>query len=343
VQGADIEVPPPFLHNGSLTQFVASIYTNLPHRVGEFQLQPEQHLASYSDFLSQRSILALLNTSVSTINKFVNNAIPGQEVQLFSDDGIDGTLHSADPDIPTEVLHTIELSSWPPHDLCLKVGSVAIILRNLSAELRNGTRVVIMRLQHLCLKAAIVSGPHKGTIVLIPRIKFIDSNTESSLPQIMYRRQFPLKLCWAMTINKAQGQTLSKAWLYLTEQPFAHGQLYVALSRAVAPESIKILTNKRIGQSALATNIVWPELLLDGMHAPLPLAPPPPPPPRPPFQATTTTTARRRARPTEPRQQHRQEPVRPQDRPRSAEEIRMEQNEADRIYRQSRRGYVRGG
>ena len=39
---------------------------------------------------------------------------------------------------------------------------------------------------------------------------------------------FPLQLAFAMTINKAQGQTLRHVGLCLTEPVFTHGQLYVA-------------------------------------------------------------------------------------------------------------------
>ncbi|WVZ96732.1 hypothetical protein U9M48_042333 [Paspalum notatum var. saurae] len=55
------------------------------------------------------------------------------------------------------------------------------------------------------------------------------------------RKKFPVRLSFAMTVNKAQGQTIPNVGVYLPEPVFSHGQLYVALSRATARSNIKIL------------------------------------------------------------------------------------------------------
>ena len=44
-----------------------------------------------------------------------------------------------------------------------------------------------------------------------------------------------------MTVNKAQGQTIPNAGVYLPEPVFSHDQLYVALLRAAARSNIRIL------------------------------------------------------------------------------------------------------
>eukprot|EP01083_Nonionella_stella_P158388 515518_1 len=58
------------------------------------------------------------------------------------------------------------------------------------------------------------------------------------------RIQYPIQLAFAMTCNKAQGQTLKQLGLYLPIPVFTHGQLYVALSRPDNPDGLKILIEK---------------------------------------------------------------------------------------------------
>lgn len=65
-----------------------------------------------------------------------------------------------------------------------------------------------------------------------------------------------------MTINKSQGQSLKKIGIYLPQPVFTHGQLYVALSRATSPDSVKILIIDDHGlQSKRTKNVVFKELL----------------------------------------------------------------------------------
>ena len=56
-------------------------------------------------------------------------------------------------------------------------------------------------------------------------------------------KQFPLQLGYACTIHKAQGKTLDKVSIDLNRGAFAHGQLYVALSRTRRKEDINLISN----------------------------------------------------------------------------------------------------
>jgi hypothetical protein len=60
-----------------------------------------------------------------------------------------------------------------------------------------------------------------------------------------------------MTINKSQGQTLSRVGIYLKNQFFTHGQLYVAVSRVTNRNGLKILIENQDGTCGTSTtNIV---------------------------------------------------------------------------------------
>ncbi|XP_019167582.1 PREDICTED: uncharacterized protein LOC109163289 [Ipomoea nil] len=95
-----------------------------------------------------------------------------------------------------------------------------------SLGLCNGTRLVITRLSEHVIEAKIMTGDNAGSSVLIPRMSMTPSETR--LPFKFQRKQFPLMLSYAMTINKSQGQTLSHVGLLLKKPVFVHGQFYVS-------------------------------------------------------------------------------------------------------------------
>jgi hypothetical protein len=132
---------------------------------------------------------------------------------------------------PSEFLNTLEVNGMPSHKLLLKIGAPVILLHNLDplARLCNGTRLIVRRFMMQVVEVEIITRKGAGNVAFIPRIKFISDN--SSLPFTFARKQFPLQLAYAMTINKFQGQTLSHVGLHLADDIFSHGQLYVAFSR----------------------------------------------------------------------------------------------------------------
>jgi ATP-dependent exoDNAse (exonuclease V) alpha subunit len=81
--------------------------------------------------------------------------------------------------------------------------------------------------------------------------------SDNTYPFQMKRRQFPIKLAFGITANKAQGQTLQRVGIYLPTNVFSHGQLYVAMSRATSAKDLKISAV----DPTKTENIVYKEVL----------------------------------------------------------------------------------
>ncbi len=141
---------------------------------------------------------------------------------------------------PVEFLNDQTPSGMPPHVLMLKRGVIIMLLRNLNPKkgLCNGTRMIVRHLQRNFITAEIISECNRGDTVFIPRIDLAPSDT--ALPFILRRRQFPIIPAYAITINKSQGQTFDHVGIDLKTAVFSHGQLYVALSRSRNPQQVKV-------------------------------------------------------------------------------------------------------
>ncbi|GFX74542.1 ATP-dependent DNA helicase [Trichonephila clavipes] len=141
----------------------------------------------------------------------------------------------------------------PPHVLTLKIGVPIILLRNINPpRLCNGTRLSLKKMMNNVFEATILTGKFKGEDVLLPRIPKIPTD----MPFEFERLQFPVRLAFEMTINKAQGQSLQVCGLNLENPCFSHGQLYVACSRVGKPSDLFVYA-----PDGKTRNIVYPTAL----------------------------------------------------------------------------------
>jgi len=147
-----------------------------------------------------------------------------------------------------KILNTIENGSLTPHVLDFKIGAPIMMIKNIDPAagiICNGKRLAVTSLGANTVEAVIATGSYADDVALIRKIKFISLATEGISPFGFTRIQFPVRFAFAMTMKKAQGQTLDSAGLSLPCHVFGHGQLYVALSRVRAPEGIKTVVKRR--------------------------------------------------------------------------------------------------
>ncbi|KAL0336639.1 UNVERIFIED_CONTAM: ATP-dependent DNA helicase PIF6 [Sesamum radiatum] len=173
---------------------------------------PELSSHAYDpEYIASRALLTPLNDDVNKLNENVLIVFHGEEVTSF-----DSVADDERNLYLLEFLNSLSLGSLPPHKLTLKRGSPIMLLRNIDPKigLCNGTRLICYRFGRNIIKAEILAGQFKGMRVFIPRIPS-KSAEDASIPFEMTRRQFPVRLSFALTINKSQGQTIPNVGIYL--------------------------------------------------------------------------------------------------------------------------------
>ncbi|KAK0407677.1 hypothetical protein QR680_003524 [Steinernema hermaphroditum] len=225
------------------------------------------------DDLKGSMILCTKNDTVFTINDMLLDKIPNEErvfksidTPILDPEGAAAALldvHAEDYNV--ESINKLTPTGLPPHHLRLKVGAIVMVIRNISGAdgLCNGTMLQITEIHSDIIKCRRLEEDDRfDQVVYLPRIKFEYGTGENDRTVKFRRIQFPIRLAFANTINKAQGQTLQRLGLYLYgQEAFSHGQIYTALSRVRTMSSIRVL-KLGLPMPSYLLNVVYYELLL---------------------------------------------------------------------------------
>jgi hypothetical protein len=242
----------------SLEQLINIVFPNLNTNLGD------------SSWLEGRAILTPLNKDVDLINEAMVMRTPGQEVVLRSADSVDDTQDARS--FSVEYCNSLNPTGLPKHQIIVKPGTPVMLLRNLdpSSGLCNGTRMIYKDMSAngmvmLCDLKDETTG--ETWTYAVPRIKLKPQEREYSFE--WSRRQYPVRVAYATTINKAQGDTLKMAGIWLNQPVFGHGQLYVALSRVGAPDKCTLAIKPTKPEEAFTNtlNVVFHEVLETGAQA----------------------------------------------------------------------------
>ncbi|KAL3105716.1 hypothetical protein niasHT_029001 [Heterodera trifolii] len=226
-----------------------------------------------ADSIANNAVLCPTNNDVQYINEIALTRMSGDAKDFPSiDEPLEPNdeFHNFRTDFNIEAIHNEMPSGMPPHKMILKVGTPVMLIRNLDVTqgLCNGTRLQVMKLAEDNLFCRILTGPRAdaGHVIVLPRIQFEYGRGRHHRGMRFRRLQFPVRLCFAMTINKAQGQTLQRMALVLNgRQCFSHGQVYVAMSRVTQMDGIRVFAqNCQSGddKDTYISNVVYHELLV---------------------------------------------------------------------------------
>jgi ATP-dependent exoDNAse (exonuclease V) alpha subunit len=123
----------------------------------------------------------------------------------------------------------------------LKVGAQVMLIKNdLKSPKRwvNGSIGIVTQLTENSIHLKIKNKIYKITQDTWEKFDYLIKDGQVMHEVVATFTQYPIKLAWAVTIHKSQGQTFEKAVIDLDKGSFAPGQTYVALSRVTSLDGL---------------------------------------------------------------------------------------------------------
>ncbi len=152
-----------------------------------------------------------------------------------------------------------------PFTLVLKEGAQVMFLRNDNSPEKRYFNGKIGKIKTITGRKIRITCPGESEDIIVEAVEWenikykVDEENKEIQEDIIGKfQQFPLKLAWAITIHKSQGLTFDKAVID-AESAFAHGQVYVALSRCKTFDGMVLSTpipSRGIATDASVLNFV---------------------------------------------------------------------------------------
>jgi len=248
-----VRIPRQFYCGDSLNTLIDQIY-------GSIDID---EVCNNAEFLSNRIILTPLYKDVRLINHIMLEKFQSIGVHMHvvkSHDTVTGRYGDVD------AANAYSASRFPEHELKLFVGCPIMCLRAFNRQLNNGDRGIVQSISMYRLGIHMITGSCAGSIVHLPRTRFTPAT--ASMKMEMTRLQFGVAVAFAITVSKSQSCGFQHVGIWLNDHLFAHGQLYLALSRihVTSDGTYTLLFASRDNimqddRGVFARNIVYSELL----------------------------------------------------------------------------------
>lgn len=238
---------------GGIYFFNAPVFKNTKLNVYELQYIFRQKDSEFKDLLNSIRNGDRSDSILTKVNNRFSASVPDNGIITLA--GTNATVSSINQlkltELPdSEYIYTAEISgdiqqsSFPTEkELRLKVGAQVMMLKNdrmKPPRWVNGTLGIVTKLSSDTIRVNIDGVEHSVSKETWNKIRYYYDHTTQKLEKevVSSFTQFPIRLAWAITIHKSQGQTYQTVAINLSDGAFAHGQTYVALSRCQSFEGL---------------------------------------------------------------------------------------------------------
>lgn len=248
---------------GSIFFFRAPVFKRVPLKMYELkEVFRQKDDPAFMGILNDIRIGQITDSELSALNsrciphhhsmsdRFLTLVARNETVSRINQSLLDD-IHQPEYTYTATISGDFKQTSFPTeYELKLKVGAQVIMLKNdpLDDEQSisehgntgrrwvNGTLGIVSELGSNYVKVMINSVEHSIDRASWDKYEYIyDAETKKLTSRVVASfTQFPLRLAWALTIHKAQGQTYKSVEVDLEGGAFDSGQTYTALSRCVS-------------------------------------------------------------------------------------------------------------